>query len=153
MAEGAVTFGLLKRVPYASSTDTVFYQLKRFLLGLSRFLGNIRRVAPGLSLAVNTLHSDGLRNPSGKGMLTLTKFYAGKLYPEVKSAKHMGRVTKPCYAAKQHSEKTKFCVVYARAWQRIFHQFQFNAIFILSNTDKIFPFPYRPTDQVFLQKN
>ena len=68
MAEGAVTFGLLKRVPYASSTDTVFYQLKRFLLGLSPFLGNIRRVAPGLSLAVNTLHSDGLRNPSGKGM-------------------------------------------------------------------------------------
>ena len=37
MAEGAVTFGLLKRVPYASSTDTVFYQFKRVLGGYLRF--------------------------------------------------------------------------------------------------------------------
>ena len=43
-----------------------FYQFKRFLLGLSLFPGNIRWVGPGFSLAVNTLQSDGLKNPRGK---------------------------------------------------------------------------------------
>ena len=71
MVEGVVTFSLLNHMPNASSTDTVFfYQFKRFLLGLSPFPRNIQRVAPGLSLALNTLHSDGPRNPSGKGMFT-----------------------------------------------------------------------------------
>ena len=47
----------------------VFHQFKRFLLGLSPFPGNVRRVVPGFSLAVDAQNSGGLRNPSGKGKL------------------------------------------------------------------------------------
>ena len=113
MVEGVVSFGLLNRMPYASSTGTGFNQFKRFLLELSPFPGNIRRVAPGLSLAVNTLHNNGLRNPSGKGMYN--KVLCREAPPEVKSANHTVYGPKPSYvyAAKQHSEKIKFCVVYA----------------------------------------
>ena len=68
MVKGVATFSLLNRIPFASSTDTVFFnQFKRFLLGLSLFPGNIRWVGPGLSLAVNTLQSDSLKNPRGRG--------------------------------------------------------------------------------------
>ena len=63
MVEGVVTLALLNCIPYASSTDTVF--LKINLNVFFPFPGNIRRVTPGL--AVNNLHSDGLRNPSGVG--------------------------------------------------------------------------------------